>query len=122
MTLPLNFSNTSSQEQLLLFSHSTPCSAQTNTIGIITPSYRHFLHLPQPSIALHTFQCSPCFIPFIHSGFHIHFISSIFCHLQPHILNTIYTSTNCLPCSLISFLPTLAYLEQIITSLFHTLT
>ena len=53
-------------------------------------AYRHIRVYPQSSIAQQTLQCSPRFIPLIHSVCHIAFTSSISYHLRPQVLKTIY--------------------------------
>ena len=56
--------------------------APNNVTGTITPSYWHIHIYPTSSIARHTFQHSPRFLPLILSAYHIHFTPAIRCHVR----------------------------------------
>ena len=62
-------------------------SAPYSAVGTITPSYRHFLtFIPNPLLLRTLFSAPPSSIPLFHSVYHIHFTSSISCHLHPRYL------------------------------------
>ena len=119
VTLQPNFPNTSSQEHLLSFSQHF--SYRT------TPLVQLLLHIdtswPLSPILYGSehFSALSKAIPLIHSVYHIHFISSISCHLQSLVLKQ-YTSSNVSPFNITCIRPPAPNLEHLITLLLPTLT
>ena len=127
ITLPPNFSNTSSQEHSLSFfqhfSYHMPLLRKTPLVQLLLHTVDTSYHLPAILYCLVQFSVLPKLddlLYSVNSVYHIPSTSSICCHLRPQVLKKQSTSCNGSPFSLTCIRPTFAYPEHFITYL-HSL-